>query len=136
MKRVVRHLPARSRVERDVELSLSQAERHSFAALIDDHEHDDLLSHFIRFLSDSPARFISEDAPTVHQDKTISRLFPRFGYLQFDLRVNPSFGIALAALAENGPVNDCVGFLRQLLNRERPQLRCAQAASAKKEQAK
>ncbi len=136
MERVVRELLTGGYVERDMELSLSQAESDSFAAFVKNDKYDDFFSDVKGFLPGSPARFISQDSAAVDQDETISRPLPCFGDLQLDFRVNPSLGVALAALAQNGPMNDHLGFLRELLNREWLQVRCAKIASAKSEQAK
>jgi hypothetical protein len=102
----------------DVKLSLCQAERNAFAAMVEDQKRDHLFSQLIFDLAGNGRLSIAKNSSTVHQSETVcwESAFPDFGNLQFDFGENASSRVALAAFAQDGAPNDERRFPGQLLN--------------------
>src|SRR5438128_5846364 len=121
MKRIVDDVLPGSRVLPNMKLSLHQAKRDAFAALVQHEECNDFFSHAEFDLTGNRRLAVAENAAAMHDVERVlgQRTFPDFGHLQSDPGVNASGGIALAAFAQDRAMHDERRVLGELFNRQR-----------------
>ena len=112
----------------DVKLSLGQTERDTFAALVEHNKCHHFFANPILDLTGDGRLSVAKNSATVHDGETVrrERAFPDLGDLKLDLRENAAGRVALAALAQDGALDNERGFLGQLFDRKRRELYRAQ----------
>ena len=96
----------------DAELALCQTQRDTFAALVEHNKRHDFFADPILDLPGDGRLSVAKNPATVHDGKAVrsERSFPDFGTVKFDLGENAAGRVALAALAQNGALDNERGF--------------------------